>query len=72
VAQIGAVLGRAFSRTLISAVSGLSDATLDAALEKLSQADLMFIDDFTPASAYRFKHALIQDAAYESLLKSRR
>ena len=70
VAQIGAVLGRAFSRALISAVSDLPDATLDTALSQLTEADLLFVEDL--GSTYRFKHALIQDAAYESLLKSQR
>ena len=69
-AQIGAVLGRAFSRALIAAVSGLPEATLDRALHRLTEADLLFVED--AASTYRFKHALIQDAAYDSLLKSQR
>ena len=47
-------------------------SALDAALEKLAEADLLFVEGVAPAATYRFKHALIQDAAYESLLKSRR
>ena len=43
-----------------------------AALEKLADADLMFVEGAGPEATYRFKHALIQDAAYDSLLKSRR
>jgi predicted ATPase len=66
------VLGREFSYALLQAVAGWSDAALDSALEKLAEADLLFVDGAAPQSSYRFKHALIQDAAYESLLKSRR
>ena len=52
--------------------SGLSEAALESALDKLAEADLLFVEGHAPDSTYRFKHALIQDAAYESLLKSRR
>ena len=72
VAQIGAVLGREFSHALLAAVAEMPAAALDAALEKLADADLLFVEGVAPAATYRFKHALIQDAAYESLLKSRR
>ena len=76
VAQIGAVLGRDFSFRLLSDVSssaaGFDELRLRAALDRLTEADLLFVDGAPPAAAYRFKHALIQDAAYESLLKSRR
>ena len=76
VAQIGAVLGRDFSYRLLSGVSssaaGLDEPRLQAALDQLAEADLLFVDGAPPTVAYRFKHALIQDAAYESLLKSRR
>jgi class 3 adenylate cyclase/predicted ATPase len=76
VAQIGAVLGRDFSYGLLSDVSstaaGFDDLRLQAALDRLMEADLLFVDGAPPTVAYRFKHALIQDAAYESLLKSRR
>ena len=76
VAQIGAVLGRDFSYRLLSGVSssaaGLDEPRLQAALDRLAEADLLFVDGAPPTVAYRFKHALIQDAAYESLLKSRR
>ena len=51
---------------------GLDDARLQSALDRLTEADLLFVDGAPPTAAYRFKHALIQDAAYESLLKSRR
>ncbi len=51
---------------------GYSGPALQAALDRLTEADLLFVDGAPPTAAYRFKHALIQDAAYESLLKSRR
>jgi predicted ATPase len=72
VAQIGAMLGREFSHALLAAVSRLPESTLNASLEKLADADLLFVEEIAPACVYRFKHALIQDAAYESLLKARR
>jgi class 3 adenylate cyclase/tetratricopeptide (TPR) repeat protein len=72
IAQIGAVLGRDFAFALLQAVSGLDEASLRSALERLAEADLLIVEDAGPQVNYRFKHALIQDAAYESLLKSRR
>ena len=72
VAQIGSVIGRGFSYKLLKAVAGMDDAPLVAALEKLSDADIVLVEGVLPESDYRFKHALIQDAAYENLLRSRR
>ena len=72
VAQIGSVIGRAFSYGLLRDVAGLEDGPLQAALEKLADADILLVQGQPPESDYRFKHALIQDAAYENLLKSRR
>jgi class 3 adenylate cyclase/tetratricopeptide (TPR) repeat protein len=77
VAQIGAVLGREFSYALLSAVAtaaeiGYGNAALQTALDRLTEADLLFVEGVAPEATYRFKHALIQDAAYDSLLKSRR
>ena len=72
VAQIGAVLGRDFAYTLLRDVAGLDESALQPALEQLTEADLLFVEGAPPQANYRFKHALIQDAAYESLLKSRR
>ena len=72
VAQIGAVIGRGFSYRLLRAVAGMDDAPLQAALERLAEADILLVQGLPPESDYRFKHALIQDAAYENLLKSRR
>jgi class 3 adenylate cyclase len=71
-AQIGAVLGRGFSHALLHAVAGLDEEALQSALERLAQADILFVEGNGAQATYRFKHALIQDAAYESLLKSRR
>jgi predicted ATPase/class 3 adenylate cyclase len=72
VAQIGAVIGRDFSYRLLRAVTEMADAPLQTALERLVEADILLVQGISPESDYRFKHALIQDAAYENLLKSRR
>ncbi len=72
VAQIGAVLGRDFTYALLRAVGGVEDPALQSALEKLAGADLLIAEGAGHEANYRFKHALIQDAAYDSLLKSRR
>ena len=72
VAQIGSVIGRDFSYALLRAVAGMDDAPLQAALDRLADADVLLVQGLPPDADYRFKHALIQDAAYENLLKSRR
>ena len=72
VAQIGAVIGRDFPYTLLRAVAGMDDQPLQGALERLAEADILLVQGLPPDSNYHFKHALIQDAAYENLLKSRR
>ena len=72
VAQIGAVIGRDFSYALLRAVAGMDDTPLQAALDRLADADILLVQGLPPDADYRFKHALIQDAAYENLLKSRR
>jgi class 3 adenylate cyclase/predicted ATPase len=72
VAQIGSVIGRGFSYGLLRDVAGIEDGPLQATLEKLAEADIFLVEGMPPGSDYRFKHALIQDAAYENLLKSRR
>jgi predicted ATPase len=72
VAQIGAVLGRDFVYALLRDVAGIGESALQASLDRLADADLLFVEGAPPVAKYRFKHALIQDAAYESLLKSRR
>ena len=74
VAQIGAMLGRDFTHGLLRDAAGAEtdDARLASALERLVEADILLVDGAGPQANYRFKHALIQDAAYDSLLKSRR
>ena len=72
VAQIGAVLGRDFAYALLRDVAEIDEPALQASLDRLADADLLFVEGAPPEANYRFKHALIQDAAYESLLKSRR
>ena len=72
VAMIGAVLGRGFSFSLLRAVSETDEGPLQQALEKLAEADILLVEGLPPEAEYRFKHALIQDAAYENLLRSRR
>jgi predicted ATPase len=72
VAQIAAVIGRGFSYQLVRVVAKMEDEALQTALERLAEADILLAQGLPPESDYRFKHALIQDAAYESLLKSRR
>ena len=53
-------------------MAGLDEGPLRSSLERLAEADILFVEGDGPQATYRFKHALIQDAAYESLLKSRR
>jgi class 3 adenylate cyclase/predicted ATPase len=72
IAQIGAVLGREFSYRLIVAVARASTAFLQSALSQLVDAELIFERGERPDSTFIFKHALVQDAAYESLLRSKR
>jgi predicted ATPase len=72
VAQIGAVIGREFSYGLLATVASLSEAELSSALDQLVTSELVFRRGTAPDASYSFKHALVQDAAYQSLLKSRR
>src|SRR5206468_7068130 len=72
VAQLGATLGREFSYELIQAVSPLDEATLQRELAQLVEAEFLYQRGVPPQVRYLFKHALIQDAAYQSLLKSKR
>jgi hypothetical protein len=72
VAQIGACIGREFSHELLAAVSPMSERLLDEALKQLVHSQLVFQHGAPPQETYTFKHALVQDAAYGSLLKSRR
>ena len=72
IGQIGAAIGREFSYSLMREVIGRDEASLKQALAKLEQAELIFRHGEPPEAIYSFKHALVRDAAYESLLKSRR
>jgi predicted ATPase len=72
VAQMGATIGRQFGYDVLHAVSQLDEATLQRELHRLVEAEIVYQRGVPPQSTYVFKHALIQDAAYESLLKSTR
>jgi class 3 adenylate cyclase/predicted ATPase len=72
VAQYAAVIGRQFTYELLQAVSELDDSTLQRELGRLVDAELVYQRGVTPQATYIFKHALIQDTAYESLLRSTR
>ena len=72
VAQIGAAIGREFSYALLRAVSRLSEGELEAALARLVASELVFQRGAPPDAVYSFKHALVQDAAHGSLLRSSR
>jgi class 3 adenylate cyclase/predicted ATPase len=72
IAQIGAAIGREFSYELISAVAPGTPLQLDDALAQLTDSGLAFRRGTPPEASYEFKHALVQDVAYDSLLKSRR
>ena len=72
VAQLAAVLGRTFNGDLLSAVASLDRKALARALSKLIDAGLVFKRGSNASASYEFKHALVRDAAYESLLKSKR
>ena len=72
IAQIGAALGREFSHALLAAVADRPEPELQAALDQLVASELVFRRGAPPDVTYTFKHALVQDAAYGTLLKSRR
>ncbi|MCZ6524861.1 MAG: AAA family ATPase, partial [Alphaproteobacteria bacterium] len=72
VAQLASTLGRSFSYELLAAISPLDGPDLEAALSELEIAELVFKRGVAPDLTFEFKHALIQDAAYQSLLKSSR
>ena len=72
IAQVGAVLGREFSYDLLKAVAEVDDRVLDHALGQLVNAEMLYQSGTPPTSRYVFKHALIQEAAYEAILKSTR
>src|SRR5262249_40106498 len=72
VAQLGAVLGRTFAYEVLQAVTSLDEASLQQALAQLVEAELLYQRGVPPQATYLFKHALIQEAAYQSLLRSTR
>ena len=72
VAQIGAVIGREFSHSLLAAVARKPEAELASALDRLMQSGLLFRQGVPPHAIYLFKHALVQDAAYGTLLREPR
>lgn len=72
IAQIGAAIGRNFSYRLLAAVAPISGPSLQAALAQLAAPELIFVQGEPPDSTYVFKHALIQDAAYGTLVRSKR
>ncbi len=72
IAQLGAVLGREFSYSWIQKLSSLEETALQHELQKLVDAELLDQEDVPPQANYMFRHALVQDTAYQSLLKSKR
>jgi predicted ATPase len=71
-AQLGATLGREFSYALLQAVAPWDEGTLQQGLQQLVAAEFLYQRGLPPQATYRFKHALIQEAAYQSLLRSAR
>ena len=72
IAQIGAVIGREFSHVLLATVARKEEAALQAALDSLTGAGLLFRQGTPPQATYMFKHGLVQDTAYSTLLRERR
>ena len=72
VAQLAATLGREFSHELLSAVANMEEADLQSELDKLVRAEILFRKGRPPGCTYLFKHALLEDALYNSLVKSKR
>jgi TOMM system kinase/cyclase fusion protein len=71
-AQLGATLGREFSYALLQAISPWDEGTLRRGLQQLVEAEFLYQQGLPPQATYLFKHALIQEAAYQSLLRSTR
>jgi class 3 adenylate cyclase/DNA-binding response OmpR family regulator/predicted ATPase len=71
IAQIGAAIGREFSYRLLAAIAPVSGPTLQTALARLAASDLIFVRGEPPDSTYIFKHALVQDAAYATMVRSK-
>ncbi len=72
VAQVGAVIGRRFSHVMLVAAAGRPEAEIDASLDQLVAAGLLFREGQPPEATYLFNHALVQDAAYGTLLREPR
>ena len=72
VAQIGAAIGREFSHALVASVAGKPEVEVNLALDRLVKAGLLFRQGIAPHATYLFKHALVQDAAYSTLLREPR
>jgi predicted ATPase len=72
VAQIGAAIGREFSHELLAEAAGIPESELQAALDDLVEAGLVFRRGTPPQATYSFKHALVQDAAYATLVRGKR
>jgi hypothetical protein len=71
-AQTGAAIGREFGYALLAFITDLPEPQLRSALDRLTNAGLLFVRGTPPDASYTFKHALVQDAAYGTLLRSRR
>jgi class 3 adenylate cyclase/ABC-type transport system involved in cytochrome c biogenesis ATPase subunit len=72
IAQMAACIGRHFDQAMLARIARVSDATLEDALKQLEESELIFRRGVAPDAHYVFKHALVRDVAYESLLKTRR
>jgi class 3 adenylate cyclase/predicted ATPase len=72
VLQIGAAIGREFIYEVLAAVAGMPDAVLQDALARLTEAELVFMRGSPPNATYTFKHSLVQDTAYSTMLRARR
>jgi predicted ATPase len=71
IAQMGAAIGREFSYRLLAAIAPISSRSLQTALARLAASDLIFVRGEPPDSTYIFKHALVQDAAYATMVRSK-
>src|SRR5215469_14038898 len=72
VAQAAAVIGREFSHDLLLRIASVAETELDSAIEQLKRNEIIRVIESRPSTRYAFKHALVRDVAYESLLKSSR
>jgi class 3 adenylate cyclase/predicted ATPase len=71
-AQLASVLGREFTHELLAAVAAMDEPTLQSELGRLAQADILYAKGRPPRCTYTFKHALLEDALYNALVKARR